>query len=73
MKTIYDMTLNELYGQWTLVNYLIFKELINLLDLYKNNSAFENIKTLISVFIKENRSLYSGITFFMIFLFFYIY
>lgn len=73
MKNINNMTLNELYGQWTLTNFLIIKELINLLNSYKNYSIQENIKTLISIFIKENRSLFSGFTFFLIFLFFYIY
>ena len=73
MKNIYNMTLNELYGQWTLINFLIIKELINLSFSYKKNSLSENIKTLISIFIKDNRSLFSGFTFFLIFLFFYIY
>ena len=73
MKNIYNMTLNELYGQWTLINFLIIKELINLSFSYKKHSISENIKTLISIFIKENRSLFSGFTFFLIFLFFYIY
>ena len=73
MKNIYSMTLNELYGQWTLINFLIIKELINLSFSYKKHSISENIKILISIFIKDNRSLFSGFSFFLIFLFFYIY
>ena len=73
MKNIYNMSLNELYGKWTLTNFLIIKELINLLNSYKKYPISKNIKTLISIFIKDNRSLFSGFTFFMIFLFFYIY
>ena len=73
MKNIYNMSLNELYGKWTLTNFLIIKELTNLLSSYKKYPISENIKTLISIFIKDNRSLFSGFTFFMIFLFFFIY
>lgn len=73
MKNIYNMSLNELYGKWTLTNFLIIKELFNLLNSYKKYSISENIKTLISIFIKDKRPLFSGFTFFIMFSFFYIY
>ena len=83
---IMNISLKELLHQWSSVNVEIFNELTDFFtNLKKFNNYFEDIDNtsnildginlifteLLEIFIKENRSMYAGLTFILISFFIY--
>ena len=79
-KDFFNLSLNEILHNWTLVNVEIIKELIEILSLEKYKLYFNNIedgnsiylgiyemmKDIINTLVKEDRGYYMGITLILI-------
>lgn len=79
-KSFFELSLKEIYYNWTITNVNIIKELVDIFSLQNYNQYFNNIedgnqiyigiytmiKDIFNSFVKDDRGYYTGITMIMV-------